>query len=333
MIQEIYEQPSVIERLHQKLNKQRELQDLFVNKRNIYLIGTGASYNACCAAELIFIKEQRRKPSVIAANDIDYYLPLISLDDLLIVVSQSGESLEICNLTRKLNNSNIPYVAITNNQNSTLALGATILIYLDANEEVSSATKTYTASIFILLFLASQDKNSEVLKNCVTSLNSIISSIGSYADVINFLKPLQRMYVLSDYVNYSTARATALLLKEKNRILAEAMTLSEFRHGAVEVVTENFACLMIVSNHSEIDNIHKHLEFLNTIGASVIIISSYDIPLPRTMKGIKVPAFTPVEFAPLFMIIIPQLISALLAKELGLDMDGFLHLSKIVDQY
>lgn len=141
------------------------------------------------------------------------------------------------------------------------------------------------------------------------------------------------MYVLSDPLNYSTARATALLFKEKDLILAEAMTLSEFRHGAVEVVKEGFLCFIIVSDLNYKQEFLKHLHFLQSIKATVVVVSSYVIDDLDANFVIKVPQLHHDVFYPLPMIVMSQLLSVEIANELNLDVDEFIYLNKVVKDY
>src|SRR5690554_1922522 len=249
MLEEICDQKNLFRRLHPYLESKKEsLKDKVTQTRNIVLFGTGASLNACIASNFAFVEFQKKKPIIIPASDASFYMDTLSRDDLIIVVSQSGDSFETKMICDLLKERNFDFIGITNNEESTLANKASETILLQANNEISSATKTYTATIYVLFYLATISSATSIFGEIDNVVNEILSTTYDTKQIVNECANRQYMYVLSDSINYSTARATALLLKEKDLILAEAMTLSEFRHGAVEVVKEEFLCFIIVSD-------------------------------------------------------------------------------------
>jgi glutamine---fructose-6-phosphate transaminase (isomerizing) len=334
MMQEIMDQSDVLERLHKYLDtKKKELKNVINRSNSIYLFGTGASLNACYAAVLPFVYHLKKKPIIIPAGEAHYYLDLIFNDDLVIVVSQSGDSFETKEICHRLNEKAIDFIGITNNSRSTLATKATTVLNMLADDEVSSATKTYTAPIFIFYYLSMINFDSDFLDDVYNKIENYHKQEITYQRFVDEILRHDKMYVLSDFLNYSTARATALLLKEKDLILAEPMTLSEFRHGAVEVIKEGFLCLVIISEKSYLSEFYKHLEYLLSIKANVLCISAFELEGFDKNRVIKVPALSNEVFSPLLMTIPNQILSALVAQKLGLDVDGFIHLNKVVSDY
>ena len=334
MMQEIMDQSDVLDRLHKHLDTKKDVLKQLINHSNsIYLFGTGASLNACHAAVLPFVNYLKKKPIIIPAGEAHYYLDLIANDDLVIVVSQSGDSFETKEICQRLNEKVIDFIGITNNENSTLAKKATVMLEMLAQDEVSSATKTYTAPIFILYYLSMINHDTNSLDDVYSKIELYHKQEITYQLFVNEIVRHDKMYVLSDFLNYSTARASALLLKEKDLILAEPMTLSEFRHGAVEVIKPGFLCLIIISEKSYLSEFYKHLKYLLSIKADVLCISAFDLEGFDKNRVIKVPELSNEMFSPLLMTIPSQIISALVAKKLGLDVDGFIHLNKVVSDY
>jgi glucosamine--fructose-6-phosphate aminotransferase (isomerizing) len=334
MMQEIMDQSSVLENLHEYLDSKKEVLRHLINRCNtIYLFGTGASLNACYASELPFVYHLKKKPIIIPAGEANYYLGLIADDDLVIVVSQSGDSFETKDICRRLNEKAIDFIGITNNSGSTLAKKATTVLNMLADDEVSSATKTYTAPIFILYYLSMINHDTDCLIDVYNKVKIYHRQENLYQPFVDEIARHDKMYVLSDFLNYSTARASALLLKEKDLILAEPMTLSEFRHGAVEVIKEGFLCFVIISEKNYLSEFYKHLEYLLSIKADVLCISAFELDGFDKNRVIKVPELLNETFSPLLMTIPSQIISALVAQKLGLDVDGFIHLNKVVSDY
>ncbi len=334
MMQEILDQADVLESLHNYLDTKKEILKKKINETNsVYLFGTGASLNACYASVLPFVNMLSKKPIIIPAGEVNYYISLIKQNDLVIVVSQSGDSFETKFICEQFVKNSIDFIGITNNETSTLGKAATLVLLMHANDEVSSATKTYTAPVFIFYYLAMINESRSLLEDVYQKISIYQDQNTNYDLFVDEIAKYDKMYVLSDFLNYSTARATALLLKEKDLILAEPMTLSEFRHGAVEVIDEGFLCLVILSERNYLDEFNKHLNYLKTIKANILCISSFDLDQLDKNRIIRVPELLNELYSPLIMTIPSQIISALVAQKRGLDVDGFIHLNKIVSDY
>ena len=334
MYEEIMDQKHLFKRLDPYLQTKKESLTKKINEsRNIVMFATGASLNACIASTFAFVKHLEKKPIIIPASEANQYLEIISSNDLIVVVSQSGDSFETKMICELLNSKKLDFIGITNEENSTLANKATDVLLLHAQDEISSATKTYTATIYILFFLATILTKDNYLLNINEVVSEILESKLDMAEIVETISAENYMYVLSDAINYSTARATALLLKEKDLILAEAMTLSEFRHGAVEVVKEGFVCFIIVSDESYKSEFLKHLAFLRAIKATIICVSSYNIENSDNIVHLQLPTLKNNVFSPLTMILPSQLISLEIASKLNLNADSFIYLNKVLDIY
>lgn len=334
MLQEIFDQKELFEDLHGYLETKKSVLKQTMNQcNNIYLFGTGASLNACYASVFSFVENLKKKPIIIPAAEVGYYVDLISDKDVVIVVSQSGDSFETNVICELFYDRSIDFIGITNNNQSTLAAKATEVLLLCAHEEISSATKTYTATIYVLFYLSVVNQSNQKLMEIHKTVSKILDATYNTNTIVEEISKRDRMYVLSDPLNYSTARATALLFKEKDLILAEAMTLSEFRHGAVEVVKEGFLCFIIVSDLNYKQDFLKHLHFLQSIKATVVVVSSYDVDDVNDNYLIKVPQLQCDVFYPLTMIVSSQLLSVEIANKLNLDVDKFIYLNKVVKDY
>ena len=336
MYQEILEQPEVLRQvLNNFTNISQVLKSKLKNKTRLFLTGTGASLNACYGSIHPFIKLMGMYPIIFPAAETQVYLPLIDKNSFVIVLSQSGESYETKQLCSILKENDIPFCGITNEPESTLGRSATVLIDLKVGTEVSSATKTHTASLLYLYLISLFGGNKkEKLNDIVEAVQNILDTSGKKIDKIaEALHKETLMYVLSDNLNYSTARQGSLLLKEKVHICAEGMTISEFRYGAVEVVKEGMAALLISTEEGYREEFEKHASFLSDLKMNLFLISDTNFRNVPEENTFLIPRTCNELFSPLLATVPLQLLSEKMAIINGYNVDGFVYLSKIVKTY
>jgi len=196
-------------------------------------------------------------------NDIAFETTCINL------ISQSGESGEIVELLQKLNmlRSKPMTIGITNTPKSYLANHSTMQLYLNAGKEETVTSKTYVCSILILYFLA---------KSIMTQKLSIVSEIKEINEIINLIsnlfqsnqsiekimQPVQGVneifgidynfiQILARGASLSTAHQAALNFKEIIKINSEASSISTFRHGGIECLTEWSKIIILSSSDKD----------------------------------------------------------------------------------
>jgi len=335
-LQEIRDQHWVLKKVITYFEPYRHF---FVNqlkgKSRIFLFGSGASYNACIASIEPFLQYAHIVPIVTLATDSISIVPLINSHDMIIVVSQSGESVEIKQLCQTLAHHQLDFTAITNNPTSPLANSAKPVLMCCAEEEIGSATKTYTASILLLYLIATCQE--------AYDFNSLISD---FIDISNYCSQnaqtiAQRIherpisYVLYDSINTSTGKALALLLKEKAHLPVEAINISEFRHGPIEVLQPDSSVLCISSQTNYRPLFQKHIGFLNQIEAQVIMVSDsqFDDVLKQNTLLLPVLSNQNDVFSPLVMTVAIQYIAIYTAMSFGYDVDVYRYTPKVVATY
>lgn len=333
MLEEINEQPQVAARVIDESRRQCSLlRERLLKKGKIFLVGTGASLNACGAALYAFYKYLGKAPVVIPASQLTYAANALSKDDIVILVSQSGQSYETQEAVGMLSAWGVELWGITNSPDSVLAKGAQETLYMNAGEEVSSATKTYTASLVLLYLLAMGEMQEAAFAEIP---GAIASSIASLSDPISTMSRGYNQesifYILGAGANGVTAGQASLMIKEKAFLNVEGMALSEFRHGPVEVVKEGLPIFITASTPEMAVNAVSHGKSLVSMGALVTLVSDSAVDAP-----IPVLRFTGVGYEEIShpMASVPyQLLAEALAVRFGYEVDSFKHINKIVDKY
>ncbi len=336
MLQNIWEQPDVLAGLVQNAQDYSGFKKDVLSKENIFIVGTGGSLNGALACVTAFAKYAGRVPVVLPASEIGYYTHLFNEKSAVVLISQSGESFETKQMCHLMAERGLPFWGLTNEEGSTLATMATKTLLMGAGKEVSSATKTYTATVMLLYLVAAADSEAAMthlarIPACVEQ--TLLACQSKIEAVANILLKEKAMVVLADNINGASARASALLLKEKNLIMAEGMTASEFRHGAVEVIEKGLQVLYHAPCDQNRGETLKHIDFLQKTGCDITFVST---DKPATIAEERfLPVFTPGEdvFTHISAILPSQLLTERLARMQGLDVDNFRYLTKIVGNY
>lgn len=207
----------------------------------IVMTGMGASLTAAKVAGIYLLQRGILSMAVPTSTLLADLWPSLPKDALLVVISQSGESVEIKSLIGWLEKRRM--VAVTNVAESTLTKASQRSLQLGVTPDLSVAVKTYTGTVGLLLLLAAYLSGSDA--------NAMAESLSRAADAIETWLPrweeqaeelaaalgrprFANMLGLS--VGEATADEAALLFKEGAKLPAEAMGAAQFRHGAVEVV-------------------------------------------------------------------------------------------------
>lgn len=337
MWQEIHDQPAVARRLlrtwqAEKAELLAECQAELRRADRVVLAGTGASLAACRAGSYAFIRCGRLLPHVIPADDLSGPAArLLGPGSLVILAPQSGESLETRSAVASLKSRGVRLWGVTNNPESHLARQADRVLLLDAGEEVSSATKTYLATVLLLMLLAGAGK---CLAHAPDDLEETLRrSAGPVARWVAELAPAQAGYILGLHNLAPIAAQGALLLKEKAFLHFEGMSVSEFRHGCIEVVGPGLPILLLAASPEGAAEAGRHAAYLASLGADVRLIADAPadaLPQDRVLRvqnrGDRVLA--------MLQVVVPlQLLAEGIARQLGRDVDGFRHIAKVVDTY
>ncbi|AEE97898.1 SIS domain-containing protein [Mahella australiensis] len=333
MLNEIYDQPAVLQKLYNDYRSEvAKLVTELYKARNIFLIGTGSSLYACYAGAYAFTRFMNKIPIVIPSSEVSYVAETVGKEDIAIVISQSGESKETVEALDYLSKTSV--WAITNSAQSTLARAASSVFCLEAGQEVSSATKTYTASLMMLYMLAACGTGDEMAKvgaipyMVADNIEAVKGKISIWAAEF---KDVADIFILGTGPNIATAKEAALMIKEKTFIPAEGESLIEFRHGPIEVVEPGTKVVLVTHNLNKI-NISMHYQQLSSLGADVRLVHNADLP-DIGVKDIELRSTQEEAISAINMVIPFQLLAENIAVNRGLEPDTFRYINKVLNKY
>ena len=273
-LKEIEEQPAVIQKTIENSKIYEEIAEKINNLQPELLIltGSGSSFNAGFASLYMLNKVTKIPTWVVHSSEFPYIIkPILKKNHILIAISQSGES---PGTVAAVDSSDNLSIAVTAHPKSPLAKKSSMILPLKTGEEQSvMATKTYMAQIAALIRLSielgkfNQDLQSTYVKDVLSSLNQIPEvikkTIPSLKQTIKktspYYKSVQHAFILGTGPDYATAMEAALKLKEGARIIAEAYSAPEFRHGPITLADEYTMILAIIphSTSTRFDSVNS----------------------------------------------------------------------------
>lgn len=293
--------------------------------RRVLITGIGASMFASIPLEYSLCALGMDAVTIEAAELLHYRQEAFR-DAVAIVVSRSGESVEVAKLLAKLKGRQ-PLIGITNEPGSLLSRTADVGLYVGSLPDEMVAIQTYTGTLLTLYLLASAVANTlDAAKKQVTALQPqfselVSASIEQMHGWDSFLESGAPVHLLARGPSLASALEGSLLFNEIAKAPAIGMPAATFRHGPVELVDRNFRGIIFAP--------HGHTRDLNTalgrdlarFGGSVRLIGPSPEPPPGT-QWCRVTA-VPEALAPLFEIVPVQVAAHRMAQLRGIPAGSF----------
>lgn len=335
MLEEIAEQPAVLERTikneKEKITKIGEI----LSKRDIDLIvivARGSSDNASLFGRYLLEITTGIPVSLSAPSVFTLYDAKLNLKRALVIgVSQSGEGTDINTVLEKAKQAGAFTIGITNEVDSTMARIADEVLLIHAGREKSvAATKTYTGQMlhFYMLARALSEKKLEFEKIPHFSAQALQLK-QEVEDLVRRYVFMENCVVVGRGLNYGNSYELALKLMETCYVVAERFSSADFFHGPLAIVERRFPVILFapqgVTRQSNVDL----LERLGELHADCLAITNDERIAALSSRALLMPPEIDEFLSPIPFIIPAQLFAALLAREKGLDADAPRSLSKV----
>ncbi len=298
--------------------------------RRIVITGMGSSFYSAYPATLRLFAAGYPVMHVELSELLHFGAAALTRDSVLIVISQSGETIEAVRLLND-RQPQAMIVAITNNPHGTLAKAAHHVIPHMAGAERAVATKTYTTSLLALTILARRI----VGEAPATIADQLLPAIEAQRTLLrdfnpDTLPPEWRQSGPITFVgrgpSYATALAGSLLFKETARISADALSSAQFRHGPLEIAGVGHRAVICAGPGSTFAYDLRLADELHACGSDVWLIGP--MSASRRYPTVTLPVLA---FAPLAEIIPLQLAARTLAMARGLTPGEFARIGKVTD--
>ena len=275
-LKEISEQPKTI--LQAGDDKRiGEVADLISNAKNLYITGSGTSYNAARISKYLFSKYAKLKIEPIISSELPFSPDSIEENSTLIAISQSGESADVLEAVKIAKQSNSKVLSIVNHLNSSLSQESDSVINLDCGPEIGvAATKSFTSQLAILYKITNKNCN-ECLnldwQKVSDGISKILEDDSSIKKLANDLKEVSDIYILGRGIHFPIAKEAALKLKELTYIHAEGIPGGELKHGPLALMDSNVYVIIINPDDSTFQETLNSANEIKARGAKIIGIS------------------------------------------------------------
>lgn len=323
MLKEIYEQPKAIEdtyrgRLLPDQNLIRmagfeEYKERFVNADRILIIGCGTSWHAGLVGEYLFEDLARTPVEVEYASEFRYRNPIVTNKDVVIAISQSGETADTLAAIKLAKEQGATIFGICNVVGSSIARETHAGAYTHAGPEIGVAsTKAFTAQVTVLTMLAIQLGKEKgtipaskyhsllvELSQIPAKMSAMLSSDSQVKYISEMYKDAPNFLYLGRGYNFPVALEGALKLKEISYIHAEGYPAAEMKHGPIALIDENMPVVVIAPKAGHYEKIVSNIQEVKARNGRIVAIVSegdtdiaemaeYTIEVPDTVE-----AFTP----------------------------------------
>ena len=329
-LKEISEQPDTILRAVDN-NQIEEFVDNIKQAKNLYITGSGTSYNAAEITKYLMSKFAKIKINTLISSELPFSPNEIEPNSTLITISQSGESADVLEAVEIAKKSNAKILSIVNLLNSSLSQQSSLAIGLNCGPEIGvAATKSFTSQLSILYKITDQLCNGCInpdWEKVSSAISQILSNNSKIKEIAKNLKDVSDIYVLGRGIHLPIAKEAALKLKELTYIHAEGIPAGELKHGPLALMDSNVYVIIINPNDSTYNDTLNSANQIKARGAKIIGISDkksnvydYWIDIPSIDEALY----------PLIEIVSIQLLSYYSALEKKTDPDYPRNLAKSV---
>lgn len=334
-IKEIHEQSSTMLKPLEPSNDFETFCKYINNASNVYITGSGTSYNCGLLGKLLLSKFARKRTEVYMSSEFQYFSDTVEPDSVVIAISQSGETADVLHSVKQAKENGAKILSIVNIPTSSLARMSDCFVTLNCGPEIGvAATKSFLNQLMILykiVYIISGQNirfDSAELVKLQKSVQSVLDLDFKIRNIIGSLDHnVKDIYILGRSIHYPIALEGSLKIKELAYVHAEGIAAGELKHGPLALIDKESVVIVLNPNDETYHDVLSSTNEIKSRGAFIIGISDlkndlYDvfIELPKLERYL----YPIVEIIPL------QMMSYYLAVQKQLDPDYPRNLAKSV---
>jgi len=355
MLKEIFEQPrSILDtfrgRIQTETNEIRlggllDVKDQLINAKRIVVIACGTSWHAGLVGEYLIEDLARIPVEVEYASEFRYRNPMIGPDDVVLAISQSGETADTLAAIQLAREAGALVLGICNVAGSSISRETHAGVYTHAGIEIGVAsTKAFTAQVTVLTMMAimigkekgllSEQRFSQLIKelnDVPAQIERILEQNEEFKQIAEMYKDASNALYLGRWVSFPVALEGALKLKEISYIHAEGYPAAEMKHGPIALIDENMPVVFIATKDGSYDKIVSNIQEVKARNGVVIAIVTEGDTIIKEMADhvIEIPE-SDESLVSLTAVVPLQLIAYHIALMRGCDVDQPRNLAKSV---
>ena len=353
MLKEINEQPTAIRttispRIQDGMPFLEEsglTLEMLKNHDRLFIVACGTAMHAGLVGKYVIEKIARVEVIVDIASEFRYRDPLITDKDIVVLISQSGETADTKAALELAKERGAMTVSVVNVKGSSIARASDVVIYTHAGPEISVAsTKAYSVQLSIMYLLAFEMAYAKgrISKEECMKLTKDLMDIPEHMEGVLDLKE-RCQFIASRLVNsdsllyigrgldYALSMEGSLKLKEISYIHSESYAAGELKHGTISLVTENMPVIAVATQSELIEKTISNIKEVKSRGAKVTVICSEDVEEDKSIANhlVKLPKVDDI-LMPMLAVVPMQYIAYYTAVLKGCDVDQPRNLAKSV---
>ena len=355
MLKEIFEQPNsimdcmrgrlILDKNKVNLGGIKDYQEKIVNAKRLIFVACGTSWHAAMVGEYLFEELARIPVEVEYASEFRYRNPIIDENDVVIAISQSGETADTLAAIELAKERGATIVGICNVVGSSISRATHCGSYTHAGPEIGVAsTKAFTAQVTVLTLMAlmiGQKKGTIPanrfsrmlvdLQNIPAKVEEILEQADLISEISELYKDSSNALYLGRGINFPVALEGALKLKEISYIHAEGYPAAEMKHGPIALIDEEMPTFVIATKDASYEKVVSNIQEVKARKGKIIaVVTKGDKEVASIADHtIEIPA-TDASLVPLIATIPFQLLSYYIAVMRGCNVDQPRNLAKSV---
>ncbi len=353
MLKEIHEQP---EALHQTIAprikagipdfEEDQIPDsIFESVQQIKIVACGTAMHAGLIGKVLIEKRVRIPAEVEIASEFRYASPIIDQNTLVIVISQSGETIDTLASLRLAKELGAVTLGIVNVKGSTIARESDYVLYTHAGPEIAVAsTKAYTVQIATLCLLTMRlalvkktlgrgeiNRDFALLKESMECVKRSLLLDPQIQEMTACLTEAKDLFFIGRGIDYALSCEGSIKLKEISYIHSEAYAAGELKHGTISLITEGVPVIAIATQESVFSKMISNIREVKARGALVILITKESMQVEESVFDyhFTIPEIAD-DYTPIPAAVILQLIAYHTSVRRGLNVDQPRNLAKSV---
>lgn len=354
MLKEIHEQPTAVKttitpRIEDGLPNLSECgitPDELKKYENIFIVACGTAMHAGMVGKYVIEKLARVSVTVDIASEFRYRDPLLTTKDLVIIISQSGETADSKAVLSLARQTGAKTLAIVNVKGSSIAREADMVIYTHAGPEIAVAsTKAYMVQLSVMYLLAfemafakgriDKDECRRLTAGLLGMPKIIESTISSVVDMCQYVSTklitADSLLYIGRGLDYALSMEGSLKLKEISYIHSESYAAGELKHGTISLITDGMPVIAVATQNSLLEKTISNIKEVKARGAMTIVIcdEEADIDSQAADYLIRIPKISEM-LMPMVATVPMQLLAYYTSVNKGNDVDKPRNLAKSV---
>ncbi|MBQ4250693.1 MAG: glutamine--fructose-6-phosphate transaminase (isomerizing), partial [Ruminococcus sp.] len=354
MIKEIHEQPTAVKttvtpRIEDGLPDLSECgitPEALKNVNNIFIVACGTAMHAGMVGKYVIEKLARVSVTVDIASEFRYRDPLLGKDDLVVIISQSGETADSKAVLSLAKEMGAKTLAVVNVKGSSIAREADMVIYTHAGPEIAVAsTKAYMVQLAVMYLLAfemafargriDEDKCRKLTSQLTAMPDIIQETIEKTLDVCQYISTklitADSLLYIGRGLDYALSMEGSLKLKEISYIHSESYAAGELKHGTISLITDGMPVIAVATQNTLLEKTVSNIKEVKARGAMTIVICDEQADIDREAADylIRVPRISEM-LMPMVATVPMQLLAYYTSVNKGNDVDKPRNLAKSV---